>query len=157
MSAMTLRFRRAMRAQQTDEVAIMLVTIGHPTLEQPFRFSSDGVDTPSRGETYIAYPFAGDFPDQTDDLPAEMRLAIDNVDRRIVEGLRTIQGVPEVTIEVVLASDPDVVEVGPRTFSLMEADYDAAVVTGRLVEDFGLDDVWPAPVFSPRTTRGIFR
>ncbi len=154
--SLTLRFKKAVRRQETDEVFLMLVTIDHAELETPFRFSSDGVDTTSRGETYIAYPFQGTLPEETPDLPAEMRISIDNVDRRIVEGLRLIVGVPEVTIEIVLASTPDTVEVGPRKFQLFEATYDAAIVSGRLVEDLGLDEAWPYPVITPRTLPGIF-
>ena len=156
MSILSLRFRKGVRRQQTEEVFLMLVTIDHPTLDEPFRFSSDGVDTTSREKTYIAYPFAGSLPDETEDLPAEMTISVDNVDRRIVQGLREAAGVPEVTIEIVLAAEPDTVEVGPRSFKLMEATYDAAIVAGRLVQDVGLDDAWPYPQITPRTLPGIF-
>ena len=79
------------------------------------------------------------------------------MDRRIVEGLRAILEPPTVTIELVLASDPDTIEMGPRAFELTEGEYTDTVVSGRLVEDTGLDNAWPYPVFSPRTTRGIFQ
>ena len=150
-------FMQAALAQDTDEVPIVLITIDHDEiLDGPLRFSSDGVDTTSRGNTYYSYPFELTLPqDDADQLP-RARLRIDNIAREIVQGIREISSAPEVMFEIVLASDPDTVEMSMPDFKLKNAGWDSLVVEGELtVEDFA-DEPYPADKFTPAEFPGMF-
>lgn len=81
---------------------------------------------------WIAFPFQIDLPGEDAETPSVARLRIDNVDRQIVEALRGLPGAPTADIEVVLASQPDVVEIGFYDLTIRAADYDALYVEAQM-------------------------
>lgn len=153
---LTLAALKAVNAQETDEVFLVLLTLAHESLIQPLRVTSDAVNTISRGEVFTAYPFDLSLPEDSEALTATAHLSIDNVDRVIVAALRGLQDSPSVTVEIVRASAPDIVEAVFPDFRLSEIQYDAATVTGVLtIEDFTAEP-YPAAVFTPAGFPGLF-
>lgn len=150
-------FRRAIYAAQTGEAAVVLLTIGHPSLTDPIRVCSAGEDLVSRGATYQSYPFRIALPDEADEAPRSVTLEIDNVDRRIVEALRPLSDAMTVTMELVLASQPDVVDVGPYYLALRDVRYDQLVVSGELQPEDLLNEPWPAHSYTPSWFPGVFK
>ncbi len=152
----TPAFTSALMAQETGEAFIVLIKIDHPNLSAPIRVSSDGVNTSSNGETFIAFPFELELPISDPDQPPRARITIDNVDRSIVTAIRSINTEATVDIDVVLGSDPDTLEVSFTGFKLVNVDYDALVVAGDLsFEDF-FSEPFPSRVFSPADFPGGF-
>lgn len=147
---------RAMAAQETGEVVVVLLTITHPDLAVPLRVGSDAVDTVSRGQVFTAYPFELRLPDERDDRPPRAELRLDNVHRDLGLALRQISSPPSVTLEVVLASAPDQVELGPLALELTRAQWDALTVTGELGYDDPLNEPWPAGRYGPAEYPGLF-
>lgn len=149
-------FKAAVFAQETDEVFIALVTIDHDDLAAPIRVTSDGVATESRGETYVAYPFDLQLPDDSDEPAITALITIDNVDREILATLRQLTSRATVTMEIVLASDPDTVEQSFPDFELGSVPWDALTITGELTQESFLNEPYPAGVFAPAWFRGLF-
>jgi hypothetical protein len=154
--SVSLTTRQALYAQETGEAFLVLLTIDHVDLASPVRVSSDSVDTQSRGETFVAFPFRLSLPDDGDDRPPRARLAIDNVDRTIVQSLRQIDSAPRVLIEVVRGADPDAVEAVFPDFELSNARYDALTVQGELTLESFLREPYPAALFTPANFPGLF-
>ena len=152
----SLTFHQAVNAPETGEAFLILLTLDHDTLDEPLRFTSDGVDTESRGNTYIAFPFQISLPPSSKDQPPKMQLTIDNVDRQIVQTIREIQSAPSITVEVVLASTPDTVEVTLPDFILLNASYDRLTVQGDLVLELLEREPFPADTYNPANFPGLF-
>jgi hypothetical protein len=132
----------SINAQETDEVWLTLLTIDSPELAQPLRFVNNNASVESRGNVYLAFPFEVEFPGQDEENPGEARLMIDNVDRAIVNFIRTISSPPEVTMEVVLGSSLDTVEASFENMTLRNVTYDAKTVSGLLkFEDIVIEPV----------------
>jgi hypothetical protein len=149
--------RASIFAQETAEVWLFLLTITHPQLDQTLRFVNNLTDIVSRGQTYLGGPFELVLPDEVDeDQPPRVSISIDNVDRTIVEALRSISGAPAITLEIILASSPDTVEAGPFDFTLRDATGDAVAVTGTLAFEDLLSEPYPAGTFSPANFPGLF-
>jgi hypothetical protein len=146
----------AMMAQETDEGFVVLLTLEHEALSEPVRVAQWDVDVVSAGETYIAFPFRLELPDDTEEATPRARLELDNVDRRIVEAVRLMSSPARVTIRVVLWSDPDSVEVEQSGFVLRNVDYDALTVRGDLYLEHYEDEPYPAGIFSPGGFPGLF-
>lgn len=125
----------AMLAPETDEVFLVLLTIDEASLADPIRYVHDHQDVVSRGDTYFAAFFDLELPTERPDSIDSARISVDNVDRQIVQAIRLAQGRPTIRIEIVLASDPDTVEIGPFDFELQRAEYDAQTVSGILAFD----------------------
>lgn len=143
-------------AGNTSEVLLLCLTI-----------SGDGLDTlravnnteplVRTGGTWRPYPFDADLPEDSDNVSPTVTLRVENVDRQVIRALRTYEGVPQVTVELVLASDPDTVEIGPLEFSLLSAEWDELVITGQLgyEEDF-LNQLVPSQTYTPVNSPGQF-
>jgi hypothetical protein len=98
------------------------------------------------------------LPEESPDQVPKVTLTIDNVDRSITDAVRTISGRVKVTMEVVLASNPDAVEAGPFEFYLLSCVYDSDKVSGTLgFEDDALNTAFPKDTYTPSNSPGIFR
>jgi len=148
---------RAMASQETGEAIIMLIKISHQDLSTPILVTSDAVDTIHLAETYQTFPFRITLPLNTADGPPEMRLEIDNVDRRIIETLRVISGPPTVDLKIVRGSAPDTVEFQALGFVLRDVNADALRVTGRLERRDFTNEPFPAGRFTPALFPGLFK
>lgn len=142
-------------AEETPEVWLMLVTIDHDDLDAPLRIVDNIENITSRGNTYIACPVDIELPGDDPDGPTDARIRIDNVDRAIVTAARLITAPPTVTIEGILASDPDNPDQTFSGLKLRNAQWDAGVVQGSLqMEDLTVEAV--AEEITPGRFPGLF-
>lgn len=152
----SLAAQAALNAQETGEAFLILLTLSHAQLATPLRVTSDAVETASRGNVFVPFPFELSLPDDDAEKSPEARLAIDNVDRQIVKAVRGLPSAPAVLIEIVRAAEPDTVEARFEDFRLTNVSYDSRVVEGNLtVEDFTAEP-YPAFLFSPGLFPGLF-
>ena len=141
-------------AEETAEVWLRLIVITHANLAVPIRLVDNIEDIVSNGATFVALPFELELPDEGE-RPGEARIRVDNVDRRIVEAIRSITTPPQVTIQIILASDPDAIELEIPTLTLRDATYDLTAVTGFLrFEDITVEPV--AESITPARFPGLF-
>lgn len=146
---------RSAFAQETGEVWLVLLTLSHPSLATPMRFVNDYLGITSRGNVFQPFPFEVEFPGEDADQPTDARLSIDNIDRTIVQTIRSISAPPEVTIEVVLASQPDTVEASFSGLILRNVTYDETKVSGTL----RFEDIMSEPIsvqMTPQRFPGLF-
>lgn len=147
---------RAMFAQQTAEVLLVALTITHPDITT-LRLVNNTQPVVRAAGTYQPYPMQLSLPAQRDDQLPQVDIVIDNVDREVLRQIRTVSGVPQVTMEVILASSPDTVEAGPFDFALKQVNYDVLAITGTLgYEDDILNQRVPAMDYTPTNSPGLF-
>ncbi len=166
MRTLSLNMRQALFAQESGEVAIFLLTITHPQLDQPIRLSSDptqrmGTDplyyaTVSRANEYKYVGMEITLPDEQDQSPPSTRMVIGNVDRSIVPLARSVTSPASVKIEIVLASDPDTVELSVPALNMVSLDYDVLTLTFDLAMDAFATEPYPAGNFDPGAFPSLF-
>jgi hypothetical protein len=152
----SLSMKQAVNAQETSEAFLILITIDHDDLATPIRVTSDAVDTTSRSNLFIAFPFDIILPADDGETPPAARLTIDNVSREIGQAIRSISTPPSVTIEIVLSSDVDTVEASFPYFELTDVQYDDLTVSGALTIQNLSSEPYPAESFIPSTHPGLF-
>lgn len=148
--------KAALFEQETEEHFVTLVTINHASLAEPIRVCDDTVNLISRGNTYLAMPFRVNFGEDDPEAVPRTRLRIDNVDRRIVEGVRSVTTSPTVTVEIVRHSDPDTVEMALEDYKVMQAEYNAMEVVADISLENFLHEPYPSAVFDPGRFPGGF-
>lgn len=149
----------AIHAQETSEAFVVLLALSHPSLVSPIRVCTGSVATAHLGDIYQPFPFSLTMPDDSDDAPPEVTLQICNVDRAIIQAIRSIgldSGPVQAQMAVVLASSPGVVEAGWYVFSVRNIDADALVISGRLEFEPVLNEPFPGDSMTPSRTPGIF-
>ena len=142
-------------SQNSDEVWLALLTISHPSLDAPLMFVSNTESITSRGNIFVGYVFSLELPAEDPDMPGEARLVISNIDRAIVNLIRSLSSPPSILIEIVLASQPDTVEASFDGLVLREAGWDAMEVRGTLK----YDDILTEPIsvqMTPSRFPGLF-
>lgn len=151
--------RRAWYSTTTGEVSLGLVTIDHDDLAEPLRFVGNTSDVISRSNIYVAAPFVGHYPPQGGTGEPTMTLEVENIDRSISDLLALATGKEvEFTYEVVLASAPNTVVMGPFTLPLRSSETGISSVRLTLG---GIDPLlsrkWPLPVFTTAEFAGLTR
>jgi len=148
---------QAMLAQSTTEIPLTVIKITHASLASPMLFVNDKISLDRSDGTYLPAAFEFRLPDDQQDNIPRGQIVLDNVDRQIIQAVRPLQSAPEIEVNIVLASQPNTVEVGPMRFKLKQFEYDATTMKGTVAydEDF-LNQNIPKDMFSPRTTPGIF-
>jgi hypothetical protein len=149
---------KSAQALESDDPWLVLLEIAHPTWATPFRMVDNTVDVVSNGDTYIAWPFDLVMGDDDGEHLPEIKLTIDNVDRALVEIIRTTVNPPVMAIQIVLASQIDTVEVLIRDLTLREVEYDAQTITWTLYAESLADQRYPADTISLSSGYlGLFR
>lgn len=141
--------RAALYAPSTDKVLIDLVTIEHPDLPSPVRFCTDSVSITSRGNLYTHIRAAMALPDDVEGGQPRIPLVIDNVSRELVIAIRQIESPPTVTVETIVASAPDVVELGPFVYEPEEVEINQFELRLNLALEALQTEPYPAPIFNP--------
>lgn len=154
--SLTLVTRQALMAQQTGEVFLFLLALSHPDMATLY-FVNNQVAITSNAQVYEPFPFELAIPDDREDEITRIQLMIDNIDRRIVEAVRSITTPAIFTLTVIRAAEPDVAIAGPYSCTLRNVTYDALVVAGDLhPHENILDEPYPQHVFSPSLFQGLF-
>jgi hypothetical protein len=143
-------------AQTTDEVWLLLLRVIHPDIVHTaedlaagqtngvLRFVNNNEDITggSDNKPYIAFPYQFDLPGEDPEQPSVARLRIDNVDLRIIEQVRALSSPPECDVELVLASQPLVVEISFEGMTLRTVEFDSMIVEGALT----MEEIFVEPV-----------
>ena len=155
----SVSFREAVNSPETSEVFLVLLELSSDEFSSAvdrIRLTSDSVATISNGEIYQAFPFELALPEDTPDALPTASLTIDNVDRTIIQEIRGITGPINVRMMIVLASDPDTIEIDIPDFKLKHITYNALTISGTLTIDSFLSEPFPGDRFVPSLFPGIF-
>jgi len=142
-------------AQATAKVWLTTITIDHATLADPIRVVDNNENITSNGDLFVAWDFSLQLPGEDPDNPAGAKLSIGNIDPLIIQTLRTISSPPTVTIQIILADTPNVVEIEFSGLVLRNASYDAGTITG----DLRFEEILTEPVattLTPAMFPGMF-
>lgn len=110
----------------------------------------------NEGTEFIQFPFRISLPSSADNRIPRAHLEIDNVDRTIVQIIRQLTSAPTITMDIVRASDPDVIEASFQDFELRDVRYNALTVEGDLTLESFLREPYPSAQFTPADFPGIF-
>ncbi len=174
MRRVSLNARAAMDAATTKEVEVVLVQIDHPNLDAPIRLSTDPTERLSTdplvygtrstwlGADPVTEPFhfvlmSADIPGDLEDAPAAASFVLDNVSDEITALLRSFIDRPTVSLAIVLASSPDVIEIEYRGMVLMASDGSVGEVTIQVSRAPIEDETVPMDRFTKDRFPGLFR
>jgi hypothetical protein len=135
-------------ARATSQRWAVLLTFEHADLAESVRLTSNPEVTTSHGSTFLPFPFRLSRPDELEEGTGRGRIVVDNVDRRIMVALRSIETEPTVTIETVRVDDPDVDEHPMPALTVLDVDIGVFDVT----LDIGYPDDDDAPASNRRFT-----
>jgi hypothetical protein len=167
MPSHSMSLRRAAFGEQTGEVPVVLATITHPDLVAPVRLSSDPTvrlsveplryGTISNGETYEFVMMSAVLPDQIRGQSPRASLVFENVAADSAKILRSITSPARISIDLVLASSPDVVEESDTDLLATRGGYDADRITLDISREPFTAEPWPSGRMTQARFPGLHR
>jgi hypothetical protein len=153
---MTAAAVEALTAQETGEVFLITADIAVDN-EILFRFVNNTESLTSRGNRYEAFAFMFVLPGTSDSGIKSASFEIDNVDRRIQEEVTKAAG-KEITAEfnIILASNPDIVERGPFRYILRDFQVTRQKIRATLYDFYLTDLNIPGLRYTPQNFPGLF-
>ena len=148
--------RQAIFAPETSKVFLMLLTINHSDMAGPVRVVNNYENITSNGNLFTAYPFLFRLPSEDEDTLAQVELQITNIDRLLVDSVRSISSPFTVTLDIALSDTPDTIEAGPFAMNMREVKYDAMKLTGTCNFQDILNEAYPAGSYTPADYPGLF-
>jgi hypothetical protein len=153
--------RAILEAQRlnSDAVFLVLLTVFLEGFrgEQDLRVVNNTEDITSKGRVFVACPFRITLPEDVDEvITSPASLEIDNVDPRIWQSVRMLPFAPRVSIEVILAEEPDTIVLSTVGLKLREATASTTTVSGSLVPDSIWQTGYPVADFDPQQNPGLF-
>lgn len=163
---LSLNARLAQDAPASAEIETALILVEHPQLAAPIRLSTDNTERLSddplmygtrstwRGADPLTEPYlwviaSAVLPGDAEDAPASAQIALANLDSEMVELLRSFSDPAAISLAVVLAGSPDVIEAEWTGLQLMAAD----ITTDEIVLSISRDEVELEPFPPGRMTR----
>lgn len=166
MRTVSANMREVLQATEHDTIPILLLTINHSSFDEPIRVSSDNTQrvietdyevlygTVSRGNNYLFYPFSLKLPTDEEDGAPKTSLTVDNVSRWLTEAVENIdpRDIVSITMEIVLSTSPDTVEIEYTDFELKNVSYNMFEITGEI----SMDALFGEPIPQHRMTPAYF-
>jgi hypothetical protein len=154
---MTGEAKREIIRDETAAVFLYLLKLEAEGME-PLYLVDNTEPVTSNGTAYTPCAFKCVLPEQNDDGTSRpCRIEIDNVDRRIAEIAEETVGVQvTLTVSVVMAQNPDVIETGPLRFILRNVSVSKETVQAELYDFYVYDRNLPGLRYSPRDFPGLF-
>lgn len=134
--AISYNARQQVQASEIQEAILVVLDIEHPSLDSTIRVVNNTQDVEWDGNTYLASSFKFTPPSQEDSEVSNAKLTISNIDRKLVELIRSISSMPTITVNIVFAGSSVEREAGPWIFDLIDVSYTAQTITGSLSFNF---------------------
>lgn len=154
--SLTQTQRGELHAVGVETEWLQLVTITHADLAAPIRIVDRRADIVSRSNTFTAWPFSIEQPEEDQDSLPTATLRVDVIDRTILSQLRALDSAPVVTLEVIRDVAPDTVIAGPWEFKVGSAAVDPVGATLQLLPEDTLDEPYPGHTYTPESFPGLF-
>lgn len=153
---LSVKFVETIQALSTGDAAIFLLTITHPSFAETIRICNNRTDITSRGNLFQALAF--DITLAVDDsktLPS-MAMTLDNVDRSLIREIRELPDPPDFLMELILASDPETVELAFPEMTVSQITYDANMIRTNVIVSDMLNLKYPRGTATPASNPGLF-
>lgn len=139
---------------ETGQVFLTQLTIS--STEATIYVVNNNEDIDSNGNTFVAFPFEIQLPDNQENSPPRARLNIDGVSQEVIQVLRTIVAAATVVIQVIRADAPDTIEQTYTPFTLRNVKWGSLSVSGDLLLENMAEEGFPSGQMTPSSTPGLF-
>lgn len=159
---------KAMFSPEGNDTLAVLLTITGAGITTPIRLTDNYTQRisetdddviygiVSRGNNYTFIPFQITLPTEETDAAPRCQITINDVTRYLIPTIREASTALNVTIELVLTSTPDTLEISFTGFLMSGISYNANTVTADLnVESLSVEP-FPAHTFTPSYFPGLF-
>lgn len=141
--------------QTSSDPFLMLITLSHTSFGSIYLVNNTE-NIISNGNTFIAFPCRVTLPPDTAEAKREARIEFDNASLELIEEIRTPTDPIDAKVQMVLASDPDTVEIELAELQIRDVLYNANKITARLILNDFLNTGLSSERYTPTLYPGIY-
>jgi len=142
-------------AQGSNDPFLMLVRLTHTSFSDIYLVNNiDNVT--SDGNVHQAFPMRVTLPVDDGETQREVALEFDNVALELIDEIRSVSDFIDVRIQMVLASDPDVIEIEIGEMKIRNIQYDQNTISAKLFIDDFLNIELTSEKYLPTNFPGLF-
>lgn len=141
--------------ESTDPV-LELLTLSHPSFANPIYLVSNTEDIISNGNTFVAFPMRIVLPEDNSETDKRIRISFDNISRFLIDSLRSITDPIDITYQIVLASNPNIIEIEITDLQLRNITSNVNTIEGTLALDDFLRTELSSEKYTPSNFPGLF-
>lgn len=156
MNQLTPELIAQLYAQESGDPFLTLITLEHESFDGPVRLVNNSVDIVSRENTYMAFPIKIRFPIDDGETMKDFTLELDNVSLELVDILRAVTTQIDVTIEMILASMPDEVQISIEELKMAGITYNRQRISAKVILDNFLNTELTSERYTPKNFPGLF-
>lgn len=146
--------RRELFKQESGDPFLTLITLSNPNFIH--RLVNNVENIISRDNTYTAFPVKIRLPVDDGQSAREFSIDFDNASLELISSLRSVSGNIGVTVEMILASMPDVVQIGFSDLLVSSLTYNATKISARVTMDNFLSVAMTSERYTPTLYPGLF-
>lgn len=142
--------------QVSDDPFLTLFTFSHPAFTSDITLVNNSSDVVSRGTTFTAFPVKVTLPNDDNETVREVNITLSNVGLDFINEFRSVTTQIECKLEMVLFSDPDVVQYILEDLKLTGIQYNAQYIQAKLIMDDFLSVGLTSERYTPDSYPGLF-
>ena len=135
---------------------LLLMTFSHASFASDIRLVQNSEDITSNGNLFSAFPCKIVLPVDDGETQREVTLELDNVGLDLISELRTVTDFIGVNLQMVLASNPDLIEIEVGELKIKNIQYNRKTISATLFQDDFLNSEIPSEKYTPQLYPGIF-
>lgn len=152
---LTNDLKRQLFGQESADPFLTLVTLSHESFIA--RLVNNSKDIVSNGFIFTAFPMKIRLPLDDGESARDFSLEFDNVSLELIQNLRSVTGSIGVTIQLILASTPDTIQMEHTDLFIKTISYNAKTISARIVMDNFLAVEMTSERYTPSLYPGMFQ
>lgn len=144
-------------AQESDDPFLNIFTLSHPDWVEDIHLVNNTEAIVSNGTTFDPFPIAITLPTEDGETLQSVKIEFDNVSRELIDEIRSItDNSISVNMQMILASNPDVVEIEIGEMTIISVNYNVDKITATLTLDDFLNTEVTGEKYTPTSYPGLF-
>lgn len=143
-------------AQDSNDPFLTLITLSHTAFVDDIRIVNNTKPIVSRGNTFQPFPMKIRLPIDDGESSRDFQIDFDNASLELIEEIRTVTTAIDVTMEMILASMPDVVQISQGDLQISGLTYNAQRISAKIVLDSFLNIELTSERYNPTNFPGLF-
>lgn len=141
--------------ETSNDPFLMLVSLSHDNFD-PIYLVNNTVNITSRSIEYTAFPMRITLPSDDGETLREVTIEFDNVGLELIDEIRTATTPIDTKIEMILASNPDKVQIELHELKIKNVNYSKLTINAKLYLDDFLNTGLTSEKYTPQNFPGLY-
>lgn len=141
--------------QESNDPFLILLTLSHSSFPDIF-IVNNSENIISNGDTFIGFPFKITLPVDDGESSRSVTVEFDNVGLDLINEIRSVTDLIDVKLQMILASDPDNIEIELSELKLKDVSYNVNTIKATLFVDDFLNTGMTSERYAPTNFPGLF-